>query len=198
MPYRCKETVTAANAAGEPQTYYEGEILSDFELSDFIRERIKEGHPHQRRLFEVLTDREAHDARVQATEDAGVRNDAEGEIKPPYDDYVGLSPDEIIARMSEGSVEEVAQVKRFEAAGLNRQQIIDYIAPVEHEPWDGYDTASTRDITEKMDVISDPERREVIAYEKAHKGRAAIVEFEPPPSQPASHEAGGQREGAPA
>lgn len=179
MPYLILKTVTVANINERSHTHKPGTVVSDWEVSDFVKEKIKEGSVWYRGHFEPLTQDEAQHHRVKATVAEGPRV-VEGQIvAPPWDDYVGLHPEEVIQRMkSSTSQDEVTRVKLYERAGMNRDPIMDFTAPVEREPFTGYDDMGIRDVLSKMAILSDPDVADVIRYEKAHQNRPAITEYE--------------------
>ena len=180
MPYLTKDVVTVQNTDGETLTHNPGIVLSDWEVSDYIRGKIAEGSEHYRKLFETLTDSEAFAHRVKATRQVGAVTDEKGDlVEPPFEDYVGLHPQEVVKRMRDLSRDKVAQVRAYEKALLNRVDVMEYVAPCEQQPWIGYDESSTQEITEKLAVLSQPEIADAIAYEMDHRRRPAIIEFTP-------------------
>ena len=89
MPFLIKRNVAATNVNGDSFVHMEGSVVSEWELSDLIREKIKEGSEHYRTSYEPLTSHEAHHYRVKATSAEGPRN-LDGEVvKPPWDDEAG-------------------------------------------------------------------------------------------------------------
>lgn len=178
MPYLTKQNVTAININGESIAHPAATVLSDWELSDFIREKIKEGSSHYRESYEPLTENEAHSYRVKATMAQTPRQLDTEKVDAPWDDYVGLHPTEITDRLRDASLGLVEQCRKFERAGLNRSQIVDYVAPAEREPWEGYDILSVTDVLDKFAISSDSFVKDSIAYERAHKNREAIVGYD--------------------
>lgn len=178
MPYLTKMAVTAQNVNGDTFVHDEGTVLSDWELSDFIRGKIKEGSDWYRERFETLLPREAHHFRVQATNAEGPRELDGQTIVPPFDDYVGLHPAEIIERMKTVDVEKARQIKMYEQAGMNRNQITSFVTPSEREPWTNYDAASIGDILEKFSMLSDSQVAEAKLYELNHRGRTVILDYD--------------------
>lgn len=178
MPFLTKQTVTAKNANGDTLVHSAGTVLSDWELSDFIRSRIQAGEQWYRERFEPLVEREAHAMRVKATAEEGPRDIEGNVVAPPYDDYVGLHPNEIIQRMNTANLEKVRQVKLYERAGMNRSQIVAFVTPAEREPWAGYDQQSIGDILEKFSVLSDPAVAEAKLYEANHRQRPVILGYD--------------------
>lgn len=178
MPYLTKKTVTAMNVNGDTFVHPEGTVLSDWELSDTIRAKIKEGSEWFRDLFEPLLEREAHHYRVKATQAEGPR-DVEGQsINAPFDDYVGLHPAEIIARMKDVPLDKARQIKLYEQAGMNRVQIVAYVTPAEREPWDGYDTLGINEILEKFSIMGDSAIADAKIYEANHQVRTVILDYD--------------------
>jgi hypothetical protein len=178
--YLVKRNVTLTNDENEGTTYLAGDVVSDFELPDHVKENIKKGVSWHTTNFESLTDREAEAYRKKATALEGKRQGLEGSlIDPPWDDYVGLHPKEVIDRMSKLSFGDTEKVRQYERAKLNRPLIIDYVSPSEREPWYEYDQCGTREILEKMDLLDPQAVQDVITYEMNHKKRPAILTFEP-------------------
>lgn len=174
------KTVTTKNENDDSYTHMEGTVLSDFELSDFVKGKIAEGVAHYRSCFEPLTDDEAKRYRVKATTLEGERMDGSEPVEAPWEDFVGLHPDEVIQRLSTAeTLTEVQQVKSYEKAGLNRLAIVEYVAPVERAPIQGYDEMSISEVLEKLVVLSPADVQHVLAYEGAHRKRPAIITFEP-------------------
>src|SRR5581483_11054062 len=99
MPFLTKDVVTARNVNGESVTHQPGTVLSDWELEPYARQKILEGSEWYRARYEPLTDREAHGYRVKATQAEGPHIVDGAAVPPPWDDYVGLHPTEIVARM---------------------------------------------------------------------------------------------------
>lgn len=154
-------------------------MLSDWELSDFIRGKVAEGSQFYRERFEPLLEHEAHNYRVKATANTASRFGADNqEILPPWDDYIGLHPTEVTERMRDEPLDKVRQVQAYEAAGLNRAGIVHFISPAEREPWPEYDQRSVQEIVEKFSILSDPAVDDAIAYERAHKNRPMIAEWD--------------------
>lgn len=178
MPYLAKQTVTATNVNGDTFVHPEGTVLSDWELSDVIRAKIASGEDWYRRLYEPLLEREAHHHRVEATKAEGAR-DIEGQsVNPPFDDYIGLHPAEIIERMKDAPLDKARQIKMYEQAGMNRQQIVSYVTPAEREPFLNYDSMGPLEILEKFSILSDNQIAEAKVYEANHRQRAIVLDYD--------------------
>jgi len=175
--YLCKKQVTLTNSDNEGFTHYAGDVLSDWEIPQHIKDKVKEGVPWYIQNFEALTDKEAELYRKKATATEGKRQAPNGQIvDPPWDDYIGLHPKEIIDRMKNLSFDDVERVRQYERAGINRSTIIEYVAPSEREPWHEYDNWGVRDILDKLDVLDPQTVQDVIVYELNHKKRPAVIE----------------------
>lgn len=178
--YLVKKNLTISSGEHNSNTYYAGDVVSDTELPDHVKEKIKEGVSWYTQSYEILSDKEAELYRKKATSVEGKRSAPNGEIvDPPWDDYVGLHPREVVDRMKTLSYKDAETVRQYERAGLNRPDIIDYVTPSEREPWHEYDNWSVRDIIEKLDIIDTQTVQDVIVYEMNHKNRAAIITYEP-------------------
>jgi hypothetical protein len=178
MPYLVKHSTSMVNVNGDTFVHQPGTVLSDWEVSDFVREKVKEGTAHYRNLLEPLLPAEAHRYRIQATQNEPPHLSGKDVVPPPWDDYVGLHPDEVCERMRDSDLDKVAHVRRYERGGMNRQSILEFVHPAEHEPWLGYDDADVRDVLEKLAILSDPQVSDAIAYESAHKARPAVTEWD--------------------
>jgi hypothetical protein len=178
MAYLTKQTVTAQNQNGDTLVHEAGAVLSDWELSDFIRGKIASGEQWYRERFEPLLEREAHRLRIKITMEEGSRDIENQNVAPPFDDYVGLHPNEIIQRMQSCSLDKVRQIKLYERAGMNRQQIVAFVTPSERAPWDSYEEDSIGDILEKLSICSDPVIAEAKMYEANHLARPVIVSYD--------------------
>lgn len=177
--YLCKKQVTFSNSDNEGGTYYAGEVLSDWELTDHIKSKIKSGVTYYTSNFEPLTIKEAELYRKKATATEGKRQAPNGQIvDPPWDDYIGLHPKEVIERMKDLGFDDVERVRQYERAGLERSSIIEYVAPSEREPWHEYESWSVRDIIDKLDILDPQTVQDVIVYEVNHRRRPAIIEYE--------------------
>lgn len=179
MPYLVLKTVTAQNVNGDTFTHEPNTVISEWELSDIIRAKIADGQARYRTHFEPLTADEALHYRVKATIADPPRFNGGERLEAPWEDYVGLHPEEIISRMkASSSTSEVEAVKAFERAGMNRSMIVDYTAPVEREPFTGYNEMGIREVLAKLAILDDRSIAEVAAYEVAHRRRPAIIQYE--------------------
>lgn len=180
--FLCKKQVTLTNSDNEGATYFAGDVLSDWEVPDHIKQKINEGVPYYIGNFEPLSQKEVEAYRKKATAAEGKRQAPSGEIvDPPWDDYIGLHPKEVTERMSTLDYESVEKVRQYERALLNRPTIIEYVAPSEREPWHEYDNWGPRDILDKFDILDPQTVQEAIVYELNHKKRPAILTYEPEP-----------------
>lgn len=176
--YLVKRNVTAPDSNGDTFNYRPGAVLSDFELNDHIKSKIREGDPWYTQRFEPLTEKEAKSFRIKATVLEGKRKAPNGQVvDPPWDDFIGLSPKEITDRMKNMKMEQVELVRQYERAGMNRSSIIHYTAPSEREPFTGFNDMGIRDVMDKMDLLDDNTNNEIMTYEMFHQKRPAIIEY---------------------
>lgn len=175
--------VTCRTVNGDSHVHRTGTVLSAWEVDDFVKGKIAEGSARYRSLFEPLTENEVQEHRSKATALEGDHVVNGQYVSAPWDDYVGLHPEEVLERLYKSSSrEEVDRVKLYEAGGLKRARILDYTAPVEREPWQGYNDLNVREILEKLDVLSAKDVSEALSYESAHRKRPAIITYEPTPA----------------
>lgn len=179
MPYLVIKDVTVPNEAGEAYTHLAGTVLSDFEVREHVRNRLAAGDVHLRSLLEPLSAEEARHYRAKATAAERMRYIADRAVEAPWDDYVGLHPDEILERLRNSTdPHEIQRVRDYERAGLNRRVIVEFTAPIEREPFVGYSELGIRETLEKMSLLDDKAVQEIIAYEALHRKRPAILEYE--------------------
>lgn len=177
--YLVKRHTTLSNSDNEGMTYIAGDVLSDWEVPDLVKNKIKEGVSWYMQNLEALTDKEAELYRKKATAVEGKRIAPDGQnVDPPWEDYIGLHPKEIIDRMKDLSFDDVEKVRQYERAGMNRAAIIEFVAPSEREPWHEYDNWAVRDTIEKMEILDPQTVQDVIVYELNHRRRAAIITYE--------------------
>lgn len=182
--YLVKRQITVTNSDNEGAVYYAGDVLSDWELPKHIKDKIKDGVTWYINNLEALTDREAELYRKKATAVEGKRTAPNREVvDPPWDDYIGLHPKNVVDRMKDLTSDDCEKVRQYERAGLNRSSIIEYVAPSEREPWHEYDSWGPRDILEKLEILDPQTVQDTIAYELQHKKRPAILTFEPEPDE---------------
>lgn len=186
MPYLALRDVSApvpddsgSTEMGHAVVHRKGAVLSDRDLPETVRTGIKNGNPWMRLNFEPLTDSDARKHRVRATVAEGNRLDGQTPVAPPWEDYVGLSPHEIFARLKDAPVLVAEQVRAYERGGLNRTEIAEFAAPAEREPFLDYNDLSVREVLGKLEMMGGDAVQDVIAYEVAHRARPAIVSFEP-------------------
>jgi hypothetical protein len=178
--YLVKKNTTASIEGVEGYTHFAGDVISELELPGHVRESIDKGVSWYTQTFEKLTEKEAEQLRKKATAVEGKRQAPNGQvIDPPWDDYIGLHPKEVIKRMETLSADDAEKVRQYERPGMNRETIINFVVPSEREPWNEYDQMATRDILDKLDILDPQSVQDTIVYELMHKKRPAILEFQP-------------------
>lgn len=190
MPFLTLQNVTARNVNGDSVNHPPQTVLSDWELEPYARQKILEGSEWYRARFEPLTDREAYVHRVRATQNEPVHvlNDggARTVVQPPFEDYVGLHPTEIVARLKAAPVAVAQLARRYEMGGMRREMITGFVHPAERSPFIAYDDMDLRGILEKLEILPDDQVAEAKVYEAHHQNRPAIVEFEKEPAEAAA------------
>lgn len=182
MPFLTLKYVSVRNVNQEMINHPPQTVLSDWELEPFARQKILEGSGWYRERFEPLTEKEAQNYRVLATQAEQPHILSEGGAKmviaPPFADYVGLHPTEIVARLKSQPVAVAMQARQYELAGMRREMITGFIHPAERVPFSNYDNMSVMDICDKLELLPDEQVAEAKVYEEAHQGRELIMTFE--------------------
>lgn len=176
MPYIVlKDGVTVKNEHGDSVVHTGGQVLSDWEVADFVKEQHDKGVSHYTDLLKKVTDEDAKGARKEQTRSVMVDGE---KVDPPFEDYVGLHHDDIIARMDEMTAEEVAHVKQYERGlPVTRQAIVDYATKAQALPFSGYDDMTQADVLEAMASLPYAQIEAIREYEAEHKGRQQILKF---------------------
>ena len=95
----------------------------------------------------------------------------------PINDYDKQTADAIAAKLNGMSQRELRFIGAYEAKHDNRATVIDRIAKLTgEEPWSGYDEQSAEEITSALRGADVAKARQVIAYERAHKSRATVID----------------------
>lgn len=185
MPFLTLQHVTARNVNGDSINHSPGTVLSDWELEPYARDKILEGSDWYRARYEPLTENEAHSYRIKATQNEPPHVLSEGGaniiVPAPFDDYVGLHPSEIIARLKEAPLTTTHAARRYEVGGMRREMITGFVHPSERPPFYGYDEMDLRQILDKLELLGENQIGEAKIYEAAHLNRPAVVEFEKEP-----------------
>jgi hypothetical protein len=188
MPFLTLKYVTVPNSNGDSINHPPQTVLSDWEIAPNVREQILAGADWYRALFEPLTEREAYLYRVAATQREPahilIQGGAQTVIAPPFEDYVGLHPSEIVDRLRKSDLAKTIETRRYEQAvrgsdpAMKRDEIISYIHPAERLPFQSYNDLGATDICDKLEMLPDAQVAEAKIYEAAHLARPAILEFE--------------------
>jgi ferritin-like metal-binding protein YciE len=110
---------------------------------------------------------------------------AEGEVKGalageqdlPIARYDKLNADEITAKLTELSQIDLAKVDAYERKRENRTTVLGRISTLRgNEPWPGYDELSVSEIRSALSSANDGRLKATREYERAHKGRAGVIE----------------------
>ena len=95
----------------------------------------------------------------------------------PITDYDKQSAADIESKLKGFSQRELRMIDAYERKRENRATITDKIAKLTgDEPWSGYDEQSVDAITTALNDADAPTAKQVISYERDHKGRAGVIE----------------------
>ena len=94
----------------------------------------------------------------------------------PIADYGKLTADEIASKLKGLSQRDLRTIDAYERKHADRATITDRVAKLSgEEPWSGYDEESVESISRRLSDADDRAARDVLAYERAHKDRAGVV-----------------------
>ena len=95
----------------------------------------------------------------------------------PVARYDALTADEIAARLPELTQVELGTVEAYERRGEGRATILGRIETLRGpEPWAGYDTLTVDEIRAALGGADEERAKATRGYERAHKGRAGVLE----------------------
>ena len=110
-------------------------------------------------------------AKPQAQRAKGARNDA------PLPRYDSLTAAEVVARLRALTQSELAKVQRYEQRGEGRQTILKRVDSLrEKEPWRGYDTATVKEVRERLARAKADRVTAVRDYERRHRNRTGVMD----------------------
>jgi ferritin-like metal-binding protein YciE len=95
----------------------------------------------------------------------------------PIPSYRSLSADEIVSRLPALSQTELAKVDAYEQENAKRTAVLTrLIALRDSEPWPGYDELTATEIEAVLAEGDDQRAQDVVAYERAHQNRPAVLQ----------------------
>jgi ferritin-like metal-binding protein YciE len=95
----------------------------------------------------------------------------------PIARYDSLNADEIVKRLSDLSQVDLAKVETYERRKDNRATVVERIRTLRaSEPWPGYDEQTVEEIRAVLASADADRSRAARDYERAHKGRAGVLE----------------------
>jgi hypothetical protein len=110
-------------------------------------------------------------AKRPAPSGASARNDQ------PLARYDALTAAEVVARLRALTQTELAKLERYEKRGEGRQTILKRVASLrEKEPWRGYDTATVKEVRERLARAKADRVTAVRDYERRHRNRTGVME----------------------
>ena len=110
-------------------------------------------------------------AKRQARSGASSRNDQ------PIARYDALTAAEVVGRLRALTQSELVKVERYEKRGESRQTILKRVASLrEKEPWRGYDTATVKEVRERLARAKEDRVTAVRDYERRHRNRTGVMD----------------------
>jgi len=110
--------------------------------------------------------------------------DAEGLVKGalaseddlPIPNYDSLTADEIVEKLRALSQVDLAKIEAYERKNQGRATVLNRATALRaDEPWAGYDELTAEEIVARLRDGDDELAQRVRAYERAHKGRASVL-----------------------
>ncbi len=97
---------------------------------------------------------------------------------PPIEDYDSLNVQEVRDQLGEMNVEEIKELRAYEAEHKNRQSLLDRVdAVIDASPAiKDYDSLNVQKVREQLGVMSVEEIKELRAYEAEHKNRQSLLD----------------------
>jgi hypothetical protein len=110
-------------------------------------------------------------AKRQTRSGGGSRNDQ------PIARYDALTAAEVVGRLRALTQSELAKVERYEKRGDSRRTILKRVASLrEKEPWRGYDTATVKEVRERLARAKEDRATAVRDYERRHRNRTGVMD----------------------
>jgi ferritin-like metal-binding protein YciE len=123
------------------------------------------------------TTRQARRVPGVARTEGAAKGAVAGAADLPIAGYESLNADEITGRLSELSQIDLAKVETYERRNDNRATVIERIQSLRgNEPWPGYDEQNVDEIRSALGQADADRAKAVRDYERAHKGRAGVLE----------------------
>ena len=95
----------------------------------------------------------------------------------PIPSYGSLSADEIVSSLPALSQAELAKVDAYEPKNQKRTAVLTRLSALRgSEPWPGYDELAATEIEAVLAEGDDQRAQDVVAYERAHQNRAALMQ----------------------
>ena len=90
--------------------------------------------------------------------------------------YDSLTAEEIVNKLPELSQLDLAKLDSYERKHDNRTTVLSPLTALRRaEPWPGYDELTVAEIEAVLDEGDEQRLRDVVAYERAHKNRAGVL-----------------------
>ena len=90
--------------------------------------------------------------------------------------YDSLTAEEIVSKLPDLSQIELAKIDSYERKNDNRTTVLSRITALRRaEPWPGYDELTVAEIEAVLGEGDEQRMKDVVAYERAHKNRAGVI-----------------------
>ncbi len=90
--------------------------------------------------------------------------------------YDSLTAEEIVSKLPELSQVDLATIDSYERNNENRTTVLSRLTTLRgEEPWPGYDGLTAPEVEAVLGEEDEERAKDVVAYERAHKNRAAVL-----------------------
>jgi hypothetical protein len=121
--------------------------------------------------------RPSRDGSAAAPAKGNERGGKGSQIDQPLARYDSLTAAEVVGRLRTLTQSELAKVERYERQGNGRQTILRRVAALrEQEPWRGYDSATVKEVNEKLTRAKSDRVTAVRDYERRHRNRRGVMD----------------------
>ncbi len=167
------DAVVGAEIEGEPSYDISKTGAADTarEVAHEVKQTVRDTHTSAKR-----TARQARKVPGVAQVEGQIKGAVASEEDLAIARYDSLTVEEIVSKLPELSQIELAKIDSYERKHDNRTTVLSRITALRRaEPWPGYDELTVAEIEAVLDEGDEQHTKDVVAYERAHKNRAGVL-----------------------